>query len=444
VRHARAALELARPERTARLHERLGDLLGGDAGSDSYITALKLYEAAGAPATERLRVLAGRLMAVTRMQGSIANRMTEEEMGALRAAGRALAAQTDDRAALARFWAADAFYPFWLQGDATAEDLAAANRSAELAFQLATEIDDPNLMSAALDAQGGIGTAEERWLQVRELAYRRLEFKDRLSLYERLDAYSMVAWTSCLIGELQEAVRVSAAGVALVRPGQAPAPVLHTLAWRTYALCLVGEWDEALRVGARCVAVWAETGRLAAGYSLRGFVAALDVARARRDEGALESLGEVTDEIIKRYPEGSRYRGIEGYGRNAGNVRLDTAETAGVFATEMFERTLSLCSDHGVAQPRSMVDSLLETASRGYPLLEAQCRRATGLRDGDIEQLRMAEAIWVRVGAKPYIARARHEIGRLSADRGSLEAGRKELERLGDVDYLDRFDPDRA
>jgi class 3 adenylate cyclase len=103
VRHARAALELARPEQMPRLYERLGDLLGGDAGSDSYIKALELYEAAGAPPADRLRVLAGRLMAVTRMQGSVANRMTDEEMGALRAAGEALASQTDDHATLARW-----------------------------------------------------------------------------------------------------------------------------------------------------------------------------------------------------------------------------------------------------------------------------------------------------------------------------------------------------
>jgi hypothetical protein len=328
--------------------------------------------------------------------------------------------------------------------DPTPEQLTAADRSAELALQLATEIDDANLMSAALDAQGGVGTAKEEWLKVRQLAYRRLEFKERLSLYERLDAYSMVAWTSCLIGELHEAVRVSAAGVALVRPGQAPAPVLHTLAWRSYALCLVGEWDECLRVGARCVAVWADTGRLAAGYALRGFLAALDVARARRDEGALEALGEVTDEIVRRYPAGHRYRPIEGYGRAGDSVLLANEGKPWRFATEMYERTLGLCSDHGVFQSRDLVDSLLATALNGYPLLEAQCRRAAALRDGDIEQLRLAEAIWVRVGAIPYSARARHEIGRLSGDRDALEAGRGDLERLGDIDYLDRFDPDRS
>jgi len=50
VRHARAALELARPEEKARLYERLGDMLGGDLGSDAYVTAFDLYSGSGAPA----------------------------------------------------------------------------------------------------------------------------------------------------------------------------------------------------------------------------------------------------------------------------------------------------------------------------------------------------------------------------------------------------------
>ena len=192
VRHARAALELAGPESLARLHERIGDMLGGDAGSDAYLTALELYRAAGAPPGEQLRVLGSRLMMVTRMQGSVANRMSEEEMAVLRATGAALAEQTDDRSAIARFLAADAFYPFWDRGKIDRSDLEAADRSAETALRIAEEIDDPNLVSAALDAQGGLATVREDWPRVIDLARRRVDFKERLSLYERIDAYSMV------------------------------------------------------------------------------------------------------------------------------------------------------------------------------------------------------------------------------------------------------------
>ena len=52
--------------------------------------------------------------------------------------------------------------------------------------------------------------------------------------------------------------------------------------------------------------------------------------------------------------------------------------------------------------------------------------------------------MWRGRGAGPYVARVQHEIGRLTSDGDAQAAGRAELERLGDVDYLDRFDTARA
>ena len=448
VRHARAALELAGPESLPRLHERIGDMLGGDAGSDAYLTALELFRAGGAPPGEQLRVLGSRLMVVTRMQGSIANRMNDEEMAALRATGAALAAQTTDRTAIARYLAADAFYPFWQRGKIDESDLEAGGRAAArspaTALQIAEEIDDPNLVSAALDAQGGLATVREDWPRVIDLARRRVEFKDRLSLAERIDAYSMIAWASCLVGELDEADRVSATALGQVRPGQVPASILHTLSWRIYALGLLGSWDEALRAAQRAIGIWVETGRLAAGYALRGFLTGLDVARARRDRAALESLGAVVDEIISRYPPDHYHRALAGYGRGDARLPMDSGELDQWRRVDLFERSLNLLCDHGREEDAVVVADLLARAMGRYPLLEAASRRAIGLRDKDAGQLREAEAIWLRVGAVPYLARARHEIGRLSGDAEALATGRRELERLGDVDYLDRFDPDRG
>ena len=163
VRHARAALELARPEQRARLYERIGDMLGGDAGADAYVTALDLYTSSGAPAGDRLRVLAGRLMLVTRFQGSVANRMSREEMDRLRASGEVLAAETEDKAAIALFLVADGFYPFWMSANASAEIIDAGDRSAEEGYRLAAAIGDTNLMSAALDAIGGAVQLDNDW-----------------------------------------------------------------------------------------------------------------------------------------------------------------------------------------------------------------------------------------------------------------------------------------
>ena len=443
VRHARAALELARPEQKARLYERLGDMLGGDLGVDAYVTAFDLYRSSGAPVGDQLRVLAARLISVTRMQGSIANRMSPEEMAGLRARGEELAAGTDDRAAIARFRVADGFYPFWLTADASAEIIEAGDRSAEEGYRIASEIGDTNLMSAALDAISGGIQLRNGWRKVRELSSRRLEFKG-LTLYERLDAYSMVAWASCLLGELDEADRASAAGIALVRPGQAPAPVLHALAWRLYALCLIGDWDEVQRVAARAAATWVDTGRLAAGYALRGLIAALDVARARRDEAQLALLGEMVEEILGKYGSDHPNQTLHGYGRGEPTPLPKSYLKAHAYMVEVSERKLNLAADHGHDEDPAMVASLLALAEGHYPLLEAQCRRAIGLRERDLGELQRAKDLWQGMGARPYVARIQHEIGRLGGDRDALEAGRRELESLGDVDYLDRFDPSRS
>ena len=83
-----------------------------------------------------------------------------------------------------------------------------------------------------------------------------------------------------MLGDLDEAIRISASGLALLQPGQVPAWTLHLVTWRTYALTLRGLWDDALAAGDRGYELWIETDRPSAGYALRGFVAALDVARA--------------------------------------------------------------------------------------------------------------------------------------------------------------------
>ena len=71
-------------------------------------------------------------------------------------------------------------------------------------------------------------------------------------------------------------------------------------------------------------------------------------------------------------------------------------------------------------------------------------RRLARERQRDLGELQRAKDLWQGMGARPYVARIQHEIGRLTGDRDALEAGRRELERLGDVDYLDRADAARS
>src|SRR5207302_1187467 len=90
VRHLRATFDFVDPALRPRLHERIGDLTAGDSGLEEYRLALEGYEAAGAPADDQLRALAGMLMVSTRWSGSVGDRPSEQWMTDLRARGRAL------------------------------------------------------------------------------------------------------------------------------------------------------------------------------------------------------------------------------------------------------------------------------------------------------------------------------------------------------------------
>src|SRR5437879_3362040 len=285
VRHLRATFDFVDPALRPRLHGRIGDLTAGDSGLEEYRLALEGYEAAGAPADDQLRALAGMLMVSTRWSGSVGDRPSEQWMTDLRARGRALLDRATDHRAIGRFLAADAFYPFWIQGLRlpTAEDIAAAEENAKQALEIAHEENDDELASLALDAMSGAATSLNDYPRARELAVQRIAFEDRLGLYERLDAHSTVAWMSYLMGDLETADRDSAAMVARLMPGQAPYPALHLYAWRALTLFTLGRWTEATALFYRCVEAWHDAGSLAAGYGLRGFVVGLDIGRARGD-----------------------------------------------------------------------------------------------------------------------------------------------------------------
>jgi class 3 adenylate cyclase len=441
VRHLRSAVELAEEAATGVLHERIGECLGGDNGVAELEVALALYAKYGAPPEDRLRALAELLMTTTRMQGSIADRMSEERMANLRAEGRELCSQTSDRRAQARFLAADGYYPFWLQAirPPSAEDLEAANAGARQALEVARELGDFNLASIALDALAGNATAVDDLLATREFTRQRLEFEDRLNLYERIDAHSMMAWMNSILGELPEAVDASSRGMALIQPGQVPANVLHLLAWRMYALFNLGRWDEVLSLGPRLIQLWDEAGRLAAGYTLRGVTAAWLAAHARRDPSSA-GIATMLREVCRQYEAGNAFRSlaefIDGDQRAGGQfLRLRVGVRVG---PETSEQVMGLLCDTGALPAEDLIDALVGYWQGRIPLLSAQGLRARGLANSDPASLLKAETLYASLGAVPGTARVRIELGRLTGDQARVDAGTRALEELGDVDYLGR------
>ena len=441
VRHLRAAIDLAAPSELAHLHERLGDCLGGDDGVAEYRTAKALYEAEGAPAGHRLRVLAGMLMATTRMQGSIADRLSEEQMQAFRKEGEVLRLETDDQSAIARFLAADAFYPFWVGGEgvATEEMIVTGEARAREALELAQRLGESNLASASLDALAGIATIRHDLQRVVELSLSRLEMEDRLNLQERIDAYSMIGWMSSLLGNLPEAERYTARGLTHLQPGQAPAPALHLYAWRLYCLGHLGRWDEVVQLVPRLFELWDEAGRIAAGYTMRGMIAALHVTRARQEPSAEVAL--MLRTICARYGESSNhpYRGLGAYADGDLDAVLHYLRNRPpVYPPEVAELFVGALADVGVAVDVEVLESVLEDWSDKAPLVAAQCRRALGLQRRDAALLAAAEEAFDRLGARPAGARARHELGVMIGDGARSAAGLRVLEELRDLRYVER------
>jgi len=442
VRHIRASFDFVDAGQVPRLHERIGDLTAGDSGLEEYRLALEQYEASNASVDDQLRALAGMLMVSTRWAASVGDRPSEEWMADLRVRGRRLLKRANDRYSIGRFLAADAFFPFWIQGlrEPSAADLALSKASADRAIQIATELDDPDLLSTALDATTGINTAVNDWATGLDSAQRRIAIEERLGLYERLDAHSMVAWMSYLIGDLATAEKDSGEMAARLLPGQAPFPALHLFAWRSLTLMMLGRWDEAVPVFYRALEAWQDAGRQAAGFGFRGFVAGLDIGRARGDARLAGAAIEAMESILARFPSSHSNQLLHAYVRGESGLTANDPFLVGSSQWEAVERRISLACDHREQVPREVLQQGLARAVHvQVPLLEAQIRRARGLAFRDASELSRAIEIWERIGVVPQLGRARAERGLINGDAAETDAGLAMLKKLGDVDYVDRF-----
>ena len=440
IGHLRSAISLAEPAATASFHARLGQSMGGDEGVGEYRVALELYREHGADPSEHLLAVAGLLVLSTRYQGSIASRMTYEEMDALRSEGRRLHTQTDDVDARARFLVADAFYPFWVRGadEVGSEFLEEGIRAGTEGLALAERLGDANLASMALDALAACAQAQLDTAGSLAYSKRRLAFEDRLNLNERIDAYSMVTWNSAHLGFLKEAVEASTRGLALIQPGQAPNAALHLVAWHIYTLGHLGQWDTVLRYTPRMVALWEEAGRLAAGYSTRGMVQSVLVARARRDpiEGAAAGM---LREISRHYRPDNQQRLLSAFfdgDLDAGEEFLKARKD--YFPSDVREMIIGSLCDMGRLPSEAAIAGLQDYWGGQMPLVRAQCLRAFGLLRSDPASLLAAADLYTSIGEVPGAARARYELGRLTNDRALMAAAVEVFERLGDLEYIER------
>jgi class 3 adenylate cyclase/tetratricopeptide (TPR) repeat protein len=442
VRHTRAAFEYVETAMLPRLHERIGDLTGGDSGIGEYRIALAAYEEQNAPVDNQLRALAGMLNSLTRWQGSVGDRPSTESMNELRAKGRRLLEQATDKRAITRFLIADAFYPFWVQmdGQPAEEIIVEADKSAARAVEIARELDDPDLVTIALDALASNAVARNDWAEAMRVTRQRMQLEQRVGLYERLDMHSMAAWMSYLMGDLASAERESAEIVSRLLPGQAPYPALHLFAWRTLTLELLGRWDEAATMFFRALEAWHNAGSHAAGYGLRGFICGIDLGRARGDGRLETAAAQAITSVLSRYPATNSMQRLLAYIQGDAGFTPDDPVVTGSVPAEIAERRLNLANDNRQVVPDNVIEKSLARALRHkLPLLEAQARRSIGLARGDAPEISSAIEIWERIGALTCLGRAKAERGVLTGDPGEVEAGLAILKKVGDLNYVDRF-----
>jgi hypothetical protein len=83
------------------------------------------------------------------------------------------------------------------------------------------------------------------------------------------------------------------------------------------------------------------------------------------------------------------------------------------------------------------------TEQRGLLLISSQARRLRGIVTRDRGDLEVALQGFERMGARPFAARVRTELGDLIGDQALFDHGLDELEALGDVDQATRVAAER-
>jgi class 3 adenylate cyclase len=447
ARHLNAAIELAPRELKPDLYERLGQIWsGGDQGAEAFERAWDLGQELHLGPDQELRTLGQAMIARARWLGSIGHRLPDEEASRRYAQIEWLLGQAASEVALFHGQLAMAFRPS-LTTLPDAAELEEADRWASLALTSAQRLGQPDLLSAALDGAGANAIAGDDMTRTIELAEERHRIEDRISTAERADAWIVHAWAEAIRGNLDKAERAADHARAGLVTGQAASFVLGATAWRVVALHALGRWEEALVDAVKAERAMQESELAAPLYSFNGFLAALAISRGRADTVGADHWRDVLSRLIDQSDPQARIRGLAGYLTDD----LDALAQAAINGFRVFSGRLdyvhiaaALLADRRKDVDVDAITTLLHYAeARGLLLVSAQAKRLRGIAARSRDDLEQAADAFSRMGARPFVARSRAELGLLTDQGDLIDRAIDDLEALGDVEQAARVAGER-
>jgi hypothetical protein len=438
-RHLQAAIELSPLADHADLYERLGQIwVGNDQGLRAFERALALGQELGLGPDQELRTMAQSMIVVSRWSGSIGPDVTSlvrrldriRELVALD--GISVRSQALGYLALG----------FGAPGSLRAWDARPDASALEVALDLARKMDDPELVSAALDAKANIEINDGRIDAAVNVTRERFAMVDRLSLTERLDILNMTAWLEFSRGGLDASERAATLAREGLGPGQASVWTMGASAWRTRALQMLGRWPEALAEASKMERDWVDSEVAVPSYTAHGLFAARAIARAQGDGAGASHWQSLATTMLDRLEGTSRLHRLRAEldddpaGLHDGVLRNFTDY---VGRMDHVEFAASRLADIRFPATQTVLEAIVAYAEpRNIRIVVAAARRALGLLRGDIADLAAALELYRAMGARPFIARAEAEIGTLSGDTALVRSAIGMLEEIGDLEQARR------
>jgi class 3 adenylate cyclase len=356
---------------------------------------------------------------------------------------RGLAAAGDSHpAARSRLLTARAFLLGLRRPEGDDEDSAAASEAADEALALAESLDDPDLISAALDGKSGVAMDQGRWGLVHEYSVRRLGFASRItSSMEVADSYCMAAWSACYLGRYPEALRHAEEAVTRSRERQ-PGGYMHGLTWVVCAAVMVGDWERALAAQRELEAAQIEReGPL--GHTRRAYAAAAWRHELRGERDEAEGYVDILREYIPTTGHLGSYASLARVLAHQGKPEEGRALLEVLGRRASAGPVLEALCEVAVAGARAGAEELVATArdeasSCGLLALPFFADRLEGVLEDDPALLRRSADGFGSLGAPWEQAWSRLLLAELTGDPVDLLDAHASFERLGSVTELER------